>query len=374
MRDAATDPAVRRRLAMSRYARSHGKAAAARYYGCCWATIQAAVRRVEEYERTQDVRYLQNKPRGKSHRTPSSIEERAVTIYQESADPPRPHGRRYSAAKVARLLENRERVVLSRSTVWRILHRRGVWAPSPTQKSAIQRFERRHPNELWQIDLIEQEPTAIGDVYGVPIIDDYSRYLCGLRFFLSKGAETTLQTSYLAMKECGTPEEMLSDRGGQFVDPTGTGETHFETVLAALGIRLRIAPRAQTKGKEERLNQFIERDFLDQVRWQITSLQELNQLADAWREDYNHTHVHEATHSVPARRYKAGVKVDDALLRQLFATEERRKVTREATVRYRSHQIKVPEQYIGASVWVVDFFGEQVEIRCGTKTIGTYEL
>ncbi|MFN2156673.1 MAG: hypothetical protein ACK2UX_15685 [Anaerolineae bacterium] len=87
MRDPATDPAVRRRLAMARYARSHSKAAAARHYGCCWATIQAAVRRVEEYERTQDVRCLQNKARGKSHRTLASVEERAVAIYQEGADP-----------------------------------------------------------------------------------------------------------------------------------------------------------------------------------------------------------------------------------------------------------------------------------------------
>ena len=39
-----------------------------------------------------------------------------------------------------------------------------------------------------------------------------------------------------------------------------------------------------------------------------------------------------------------------------------------------THQIKVPEQYIGASVWVSDFFGQQVEIRCGTRTIGTYDL
>lgn len=81
MRDPATDPAVRRRLAMTRYARSHSKAAAARHYGCCWATIQAAVRRVEEYEHTKDVRCLQNKPRGQSHRTRASVEECVVAIY-----------------------------------------------------------------------------------------------------------------------------------------------------------------------------------------------------------------------------------------------------------------------------------------------------
>ena len=104
------------------------------------------------------------------------------------------------------------------------------------------------------------------------------------------------------------------------------------------------------------------------------SLDELNRLADIWREHYNHAHVNETTHCVPARRYQPGVHVDDGLLRQLFATEARRKGTRESTVRYRNHQIKVPEQYNGASVWVSDFFSQQVEIRCGTRTIGTYDL
>jgi hypothetical protein len=65
MRDPATDPAVRRRMAMARYARSHNKLEAARHFGCCWTTIQAAVQRVERYESTGDIGFLQNKPRGK---------------------------------------------------------------------------------------------------------------------------------------------------------------------------------------------------------------------------------------------------------------------------------------------------------------------
>jgi hypothetical protein len=72
MRDPRTDPAVRRRMAMARYARSHNQTRAARHFGCCWATIQAAVRRVEEYERSGDIRGLQNKPRDK---TPAGAEK-----------------------------------------------------------------------------------------------------------------------------------------------------------------------------------------------------------------------------------------------------------------------------------------------------------
>ena len=374
MRDPKTDPAVGRRLAMVRYARSHSKAQAARHYGCCWQTIQAAVQRVERYERTGNIGELQNKPRGKPGRTSQETEERVVAIYEESREPARPKGRRYSAAKVARLLHKRYGTSIHRKTAWAILCRRGVWQAEATEKKAIQRFERPVPNDLWQIDLIELEPTSIGLVYGIPILDDYSRYLTALRFFLTKGAETALLTTYLAIQACGTPREVLCDRGGQFIDPAGHGRTKFQDVLDALGIKLRIAYRAQTKGKEERLNQFVERDFLDEVRWQVRTLDELNQRAEAWRETYNQFHQHEETHTTPARRYRPGLKVDDTFLRQLFATEERRKVTREATVRFRNRHFKVPDKYIGYSVWVANFLDQYIEIRSGTRTIGRFEL
>jgi transposase len=374
MRDPRMDPAVGRRMAMVRYARTHNKSQAARHFGCCWATIQAAVTRVEAYERTGDVRVLQNKARGKSGRTSPEVEALVVGIYEESFEPERPKGRRYSAAKVARLLAKRHQIELSRKTVWLILRRREVWERAASEKRAVQRFERAKPNELWQIDLIEKEPTAIGDVYGVPILDDNSRYLVGLRFFLTKGAETTLLTCYLAMAEYGTPQEILCDRGGQFVDPTGTGQTHFQEVLDALGIRLHIAWRAQTKGKEERINQFIERDFLDEVRWEITSLADLNQRALDWRRCYNRTHRNESIRCAPAKRYRPGLKVDTSLLKRLFAREERRKVTREATVRYQNRHFKVPDDYIGWSVWVANLFDQYVEIRAGSAKIGIFEL
>lgn len=359
---------------MARYARSHNKARAARHFGCCWATIQTAVQRVEEYERTGNIRVLQNRPRGQSNRTSAEVEDWAIEIYRESFEPKRPQGRRYSAAKVARLLKKRHQVEICRKTAWSILHRRGVWESPKTQKKAVRRFQRARPNALWQIDLIEKEPTAIGDVYGVPIIDDHSRYLVGLRFFLTKHAETVLLTTYLAMRENGTPAEVLCDRGGQFVDATGVGSTHFEQVLEALSIRLRVAPRAETKGKEERLNQFIERDFLDEVRWSVSNLTDLNQLAESWRHEYNHNHFHETIHCAPARRYTPGLRVDSSFLKGLFATEERRKVSREATVRFYNHYFHVPAKYIGWNVWVANFFDQYVEIRAGNQIIGSFQL
>lgn len=375
MRDPTTDPAVRRRLAMARYANRYSKAQAARQFGCCWATIHAAVKRVAVYQETGNIEVLQNKPRGQTGRVTRETEDLVIAIYQESLEPKRPYGRRYSAAKVARLLKQRHAMEISRKTAWQILCRRGVWnAEAGHQKRAVQRFERSRPNELWQIDLIEKEPTAIGEVYGVPIIDDHSRYLVGLRFFLSKNAETVLLTTYLAMRLHGTPQAILSDRGGQFVDATGVSTTQFQEALQALGIELLIAQRAQTKGKEERLNQFIERDFRDEVRWQVASLDDLNRRAISWCRHYNQAHIHETIRCPPSQRYQPGLKIDDRFLRSILVTEVRRKVTREATVRFHNRHFKVPDKYIGWSLWVANFFDLFIEIRAGDRTIATHQL
>ena len=374
MRDPRTDPAVSRRLAMARYARIHGKSAAARHFGCSWATIQAALRRVQEYERTGDIRVLQNKPRGRPKRTPNQVEELVIAIYKESFQPERPKKRRYSAAKVARLLKQRHHITLSRKTVWAILRRRGVWEEKSPPPQPIRRFERSQPNELWQFDLIEQEETAIGKVYGLVIVDDYSRYLVGLRFFLTKEEQGVLFTTYLAMRENGTPLEILCDRGGQFVSTRGEGETHFQEIMDCLGIKVHVTSRPQTKGKNERLNQFIQRDFLDEVRWQIPDLEKLNELAEDWRRNYNLHHVNETTQHTPKERYREGTKVDEEFLRKLFAKEERRKVSREATVRYCKRVFKVPAKYIGWQVWVANFFDRRIEIYAGDKVIAAYDL
>jgi transposase len=374
MKGVGIEAAIGRRLALARYARGHSKAEVARHFGCCWRTVQTTLRRVEEYERTGDISALRNRARGKARRTAAEVEAQVIALYQESASPERPYGRRYSAAKVARLLAERKGIVLSRKTAWLILHRCGVWEKPRGQKKAIRRFERAYANALWQIDLIEAEPSTLGPLYGVPILDDYSRYLVGLRFFLSKEAESVLLTTYLAMKEQGTPAEILCDRGGQFVDAAGQSTTCFQELLQTLGITLTIAPRAQTKGKEERLNQFIERDFLDEVRWQVSNLAELNALGERWRRQYNQKHVNETTLQTPQERYRKGVQVDARLLKQLFAREERRKVSREGLVSYFGRSFRVPDEYIGTSVWVANYFDQHIEIQSGDKVIASFEL
>ncbi len=135
---------------------------------------------------TSHYRLLQNKPTGAPGRTPADIENVVVDIYRESFEAERPKSRRYWAVKVGRLLDRRHHYRLSRKTVWDISRRRGVWEPSSTEKDAVQRFE------LWQIDVRKREPAVVGEVYGVPLLDDYCRYVLGLRSFPDQRSEDHL--------------------------------------------------------------------------------------------------------------------------------------------------------------------------------------
>ena len=84
--------------------------------------------------------------------------------------------------------------------------------------------------------------------------------------------------------------------------------------------------------------------------------------------------LHEGIQSTRASHYRPGLKVDDTLLRRLFAVEERRKVTRESTVRYHNREFSVPEKCIGWSVWVANFFDQHIEVRAEQKTIAAFDL
>src|SRR5262249_56187213 len=73
-------------------------------------------------------------------------------------------------------------------------------------------------------------------------------------------------------------------------------QTRYERGWAALGVRVTFAGphHPQTKGKEERFNRFVKEDFLDEVRDQVTDLDDLTARFDRWRRWYNTAHAHSA--------------------------------------------------------------------------------
>lgn len=105
-----------------------------------------------ETEGESGLREKSRKPRGSPGKTGRVMEERIVKLRKE-------HG--WGGKKLRKLLEAQSpgeeissgEIVPSTSTITQVLHRHGMIDEKESEKrGAWQRFEKEHPNEMWQMD------------------------------------------------------------------------------------------------------------------------------------------------------------------------------------------------------------------------------
>jgi transposase InsO family protein len=144
----------------------------------------------------------------------------------------------------------------SAAAVARVLHEAGYQMeevathPHPDKQ---RQFERATPNQLWQTDLftfvLKRQNRR---VYMVAFMDDNSRFITGYGIHASQSAAMVLEVVRTAIVAHGTPQEMLTDNGSQYVTWRGTSAFHRE--MDKRGIKQIVAKpqRPQTLGKIER--------------------------------------------------------------------------------------------------------------------------
>ena len=155
----------------------------------------------------------------------------------------------------------------SPSAVARVLHEAGyeleevATRPHPHQ---VRSFERAKPNQLWQTDLfafcLKRQNRR---VYLVAFMDDHSRFLVGYGLHASQSSALVLEVLRAAITSYGTPEEILTDNGSQYV--TWRGKSAFSKELDKRGIKQVVAAprRPQTLGKIERFWGTLWRECLE---------------------------------------------------------------------------------------------------------------
>ena len=144
----------------------------------------------------------------------------------------------------------------SANTVARVLKEAGyVTEELPTQPhpDRVRSFERAAPNQLWQTDLftflLKRQNRRL---YLVAFMDDHSRYVVGYGLHASQSAALVLEVFRASIASCGSPQEVLTDNGAQYV--TWRGTSAFARELQKRGIKHLVASphRPQTLGKVER--------------------------------------------------------------------------------------------------------------------------
>lgn len=202
------------------------------------------------------------------------------------------------------------------STVNQVLARRGQ-GPLPRVRVRTpagprpRRFERAHPNELWQIDG-SMHRLVDGSVYWVAdIVDDHSRFLVGAEIGSALTGELAWAAVRGAVARWGQPEGLLSDNGLCFTGRLHRFTVAFERQVARSGMRL-IHSRPyhpQTCGKIERFH-LTYKDWMAR-RDPPATLAEAAGLLVEFTGHYNHDRPHQALDgAAPAERYQPGQPVE----------------------------------------------------------------
>jgi len=218
----------------------------------------------------------------------------------------------------------------------------------------VRSFEVDHVSALWHLDfhhaarkVLTRTGTWVKPML-LGVIDDRSRLVCHLQWYLDETAESLVHGLSQAFMKRGLPRALMTDNGAAMLaDETVTG-------LAALGIvhqtTLPYSPYQNAKQEsfwgrvEGRLMAMLEGE-------EALTLDLLNQATQAWVEQEYHRTRHSEIDATPLERYLAGPNVrrecpESAALCAAFRIEVLRRQRRsDGTVSLAGERFEIPARY-----------------------------
>jgi len=222
------------------------------------------------------------------------------------------------------------------------------------ERMEVRSFEALYPDSLWHLDfhvcsravLTRSGQWAIPRLLGV--IDDHSRLICHLQFYLDETAESLVHGLSQALQRRALPRALMSDNG------SAMKSAEFTSGLMALGIQHELTQiySPEQNAKIESFWGIFEGRFMAMLENMAElTLDDLNRLAVLWVEHEYNQRVHREMGVTPLQRYLGDRRVgrdcpDSASLRQAF----RRIVTRrqrrtDGTVSLESKRFEIPSRY-----------------------------
>lgn len=246
-------------------------------------------------------------PRTSPHQASAEVRERIVQLRAELTA----NGLDAGPVTIAWHLEQEHLPAPSTSTIRRILHTAGLIVPEPRKRprSSYLRFEAAQPNETWQSDFTHWRLADGTDIEILNWLDDHSRYLLGCTAHHPVTGDDVVTTFLTTTDQHGVPASTLTDNGRVYTARFGGGRNAFEYLLPLLGVTQKNGSPShpQTQGKIERFHQ-------TQKRWlaahpTATTLTELQQQLDTFRDHYNEHRPHRALdRTTPGHAYRATPK------------------------------------------------------------------
>jgi len=212
-------------------------------YSTTKRTLQRWIKRLNETE--WDLRDKSSRPKKISTKITKEDEKKIIEIKQKTG---------WGERKIENFVN------LGHTSINKILNKHNLTNPNPRRKKRLKyiRWQRKHPNSLWQMDVSDQK---VKDKYCFAVIDDCSRFNVGIK-------DLNIVTTKIVTKILddlilihGKPREILTDNGNVF----GLRSKHskFDRWCRRRGIRhIRTAIHSPTTtGKIERFFQTLSKEL-----------------------------------------------------------------------------------------------------------------
>lgn len=248
------------------------------------------------------------------------------------------------------LLNSGENNVPMPSTITGILKRHGLIIKKDLPLKALERFEHKEPNDLWQADFKGHFAMQKGRCHPLTVLDDHSRFSLGLKACDSENKLIVQQHFTSIFEEYGLPYRINFDNGSPWASVKSREHrfTAFSIWLMRLGIQVSFSKvrRPQTNGKIERFHQTLKKELLQYNHY--WGLKDAQASFDAWRTEYNFDRPHEAIYlKPPSSRYKMSPRRFPEKLPEIEyrASDIVRKVDAGGLISYRNKKIFIGEGF-----------------------------
>jgi transposase len=144
-----------------------------------------------------------------------------------------------TAVTIKRLLqEELNQDVPSVSAIRKFLAAEGYAGKDIKNRAGYIVFERKQPNDLWQIDIAGVQTVGhLGQLYLFALIDDCSRYIPAVFYAPNEKAMHVIELLKQAITRYGRPNQILADNGTQFKNILGELGTKYARLLTTVFIR-----------------------------------------------------------------------------------------------------------------------------------------
>jgi transposase InsO family protein len=266
--------------------------------------------------------------------------------------------------------------VPGRSSIYRCLRRHGLIELRRRRKrrDEFRRWERDHPMQLWQMDVMGGVELDDGNELKVVTgVDDHSRFCVAAGIVTRATSKAVCQVLAASLHRYGIPDEILTDNGKCFTGRFGPHpvEVMFDRILRENGISHRHTGvrSPTTTGKIERFHQSLRREFLAERTF--VSLEGAQAELDRWVHDYNTDRPHQALEmATPAERFQIAPVTKDGISIVVDQAEDQpgqwvlRRVASNGVVSVDNQMFSVGNAYRAE---LVDVFVDETTIQVWSK-------